>query len=104
MVTSQVLGEGNGTPLQYTCRENPLYGEAWWVAAHGVAKSQTRLRNFTFTFIGSSTWNYLFGFPQAVHNRGLPSTPTIFSNTTVSTTLNEDGPLAWLGGSFLFFP
>ena len=44
------LGEGNGTPLQYSCLENPMDGGAWWAAVHGVAKSRTRLSNFTFTF------------------------------------------------------
>ena len=34
-------GEGNGTPLQYSCLENPMNGGAWWAAVHGVAKSQT---------------------------------------------------------------
>ena len=43
-------GEGNGTPLQYSCLENPTDGGAWWAAVHGVAKSQTRLSDFTFTF------------------------------------------------------
>ena len=43
-------GEGNGTPLQYSCLENPMDGEAWWAAVHGVAKSQTRLNDFTFNF------------------------------------------------------
>ena len=43
-------GEGNGTPLQYSCLENPMDGGAWWAAVHGVAKSWTRLSNFTFTF------------------------------------------------------
>ena len=43
-------GEGNGTPLQYSCMENRMDGGAWWAAVHGVAKSQTRLSNFTFTF------------------------------------------------------
>ena len=42
--------EGNGTPLQYSCLENPMNRGAWWAAVHGVAKSQTRLSNFTFTF------------------------------------------------------
>ena len=36
-------GEGNGTPLQYSCLENPMDGGAWWAAVHGVTKSQTRL-------------------------------------------------------------
>ena len=44
------IGEGNGTPLQYSCLENPMDGRAWWAAVHGVAGSWTRLRNFTFTF------------------------------------------------------
>ena len=43
-------GEGNGTPLQYSCLENPMGGGAWWTAAHGVTKSRTRLSYFTFTF------------------------------------------------------
>ena len=42
--------EGDGTPLQYSCLENPMDGRAWWAAAYGVAKSRTRLSNFTFTF------------------------------------------------------
>ena len=42
-------GEGNGNPLQYSCLENPMDGGAWWAAVHGVAKSQTRLRDFPFT-------------------------------------------------------
>ena len=44
-------GEGNGTPLQYPCLENPMDGGAWCAAVHGVAKSQTRLSDFTFTFM-----------------------------------------------------
>ena len=43
-------GEGNGTPLQYSCLENPAGGGAWWAAVHGIAKSRTQLSNFTFTF------------------------------------------------------
>ena len=43
-------GEGNGTPLQYSCLENPMDGGAWWAIVHGVAKSRTRLSDFTFTF------------------------------------------------------
>ena len=43
-------GEGYGTPLQYSCLENPMDGGAWWAAVHRVAQSRTRLSNFTFTF------------------------------------------------------
>ena len=44
------LGEGNGTPLQYSCLENPMDKGAWWAAVHGITKSRTRLSDFTFTF------------------------------------------------------
>ena len=44
-----VPGEGNGTPLQYFCLENPMDGGAWWAAVHGVAKSWIWLSDFTFT-------------------------------------------------------
>ena len=45
-----IHGEGNDTPLQYSCLENPMDGGACWAAVHGVAKSQTRLSDFTSTF------------------------------------------------------
>ena len=45
-----IFGEGNGTPLQYSCLENPMDGGAWQAAVRGVAKSRTRLSDFTFTF------------------------------------------------------
>ena len=48
--SSSFNGEGNGNPLQYSCLENPMDGGAWWAAVHGVARSQTQLSNFTFTF------------------------------------------------------
>ena len=47
---NKVHGEGNGNPLQYSCLENPMDGGAWSAAVHGVAKSWTRLSDFTFTF------------------------------------------------------
>ena len=43
-------GEGNGNPLQYSCLENPMDRGAWWATVHRVAKSQTQLNDFTFTF------------------------------------------------------
>ena len=44
------LGEGNGTPLQYSCLENPMDGGAWKAAGHGVAEGRTQLSDFPFTF------------------------------------------------------
>ena len=40
-------GEGNGTPLQYSCLENPMDGGAWWAAVCGVAQSRTRLKQLS---------------------------------------------------------
>ena len=46
----QGVREGNGTPFQYSCLENPMDGGAWWAVVHGVEKSRTRLSDFPFTF------------------------------------------------------
>ena len=53
------LGEGNGSPLQYSCLENPRDRGAWWAAVYGVTQSQTRLKRLSssssndgFTFLG----------------------------------------------------
>ena len=50
IVVITVVLEGDGTPLQCSCLENPMDGGAWWAAVHGVAGSRTRLSDFTFTF------------------------------------------------------
>ena len=47
-------GEGNGNPLQYSGLENPLDGGDWLATVHGVSKSWTGLRDFTFTFFVKS--------------------------------------------------
>ena len=48
--TRAIIREGNGTPLQYSCLENPMDGGAWQAAVHGVTKSRKGLSDFTFTF------------------------------------------------------
>ena len=48
--TATSRGEGDGTPLQYSCLENPMDGGAWQAAVPGVVKSRTRLSDFPFTF------------------------------------------------------
>ena len=50
MLSRLIIGEGNGNPLQYSCLESPMDAGAWWAVVHGVAKSQTRLSDFPFTF------------------------------------------------------
>ena len=52
------IGEGNGTPLQYSYLEDPMDGGAWWAAVHGVAQSRTRLKRLS----SSSSKVYLAGF------------------------------------------
>ena len=39
-------GEENGSPLQYSCLENPMDRGAWWAAVHGVATEQLTLHHF----------------------------------------------------------
>ena len=61
-------GEGNGTPLQYSCLENPIDGAAQQATVHGVTKSRTRLSDFTFTFtlvVNNNSFTFsteVFGF------------------------------------------
>ena len=50
LLRRKVMTNGNGTPLQYSCLENPMDGGAWLAAVHGVVKSRTRLSDFTLTF------------------------------------------------------
>ena len=50
MMPNLKFGEGNSTPLQYSCLENPMDGGAWWAAVQGVAKGRTQLNDFTFNF------------------------------------------------------
>ena len=47
------IGEGNGTPLQYSCLENPRDGRAWWAAVYGVAQSWTRLKWLSSSAVGN---------------------------------------------------
>ena len=59
-------GEGNGNPLQYSCLENPMDRGTWWATVHGVAKSRTRLSDFTFTFHFHSYFKPLPGGPSII--------------------------------------
>ena len=52
------IGEGNGTPLQYSCLENPMDGGAWWAAVYGVAQSRTRLKRLSSSSIRAFIKNY----------------------------------------------
>ena len=72
------IGEGNVTPLQYSCLENPMDGGAWWAAVQGVTKSRTRL-TFTFYFptlekaMATHSSVLAWRIPGTGEPRGLPS-------------------------------
>ena len=74
-------GEGIGTPLQYSCLENPMGRRDWWAPVHGVAKSRTRLSDFTFTFhfhalekeMATHSSVLAWRIPGTVEPGGLPS-------------------------------
>ena len=57
-------GEGNGTPLQYSCLENPMDGGAWCATVRGVTKSRTQLSDFTFHFPMERNWPCGFPFNE----------------------------------------
>ena len=87
------MGEGNGTPLQYSCLENPMDGGAWWAAVHGVAEGQTRLRDFPFTFhfdalekeMATRSSVLAWRIPGTGEPGGLPSVGHTESDTTEVT-------------------
>ena len=70
-----------GTPLQYSCLENPIDGGAWWAEVHGVAEGGTRLSDFTFTFhfpvlekeMATHSSVLSWRIPETVEPDGLPS-------------------------------
>src|SRR5574341_933349 len=69
------FGEGNGNPLQYSCLENPMDRGAWWATVHGVAKSRTRLSDFTFLSLSLSDVRFhltktTFGIAELSFHRG----------------------------------
>ena len=77
----QWIGEVNGTPLPYSCLDNPMDGGDWCAAVHGVAKSQTQLSDFTFTFhfhalekeMATHSCVFAWRIPGTGESGGLPS-------------------------------
>ena len=53
-MATAVFGEGNGTPLQYSCLENPMDGGAWKAAVHGVAEGRTHVGFYVRIFLKES--------------------------------------------------
>ena len=67
------IGEGNGTPLQYSCLENPRDRGAWWAAVSGVAQSQTRLKRLSSSSSFLLQWLFLLDFPGGRMVRSPPA-------------------------------
>ena len=92
-VSKVTSGEGNGTLLQFSCLENPMDGGPWWAAVHGVAKSQTRLSDFTFTShfyalqkaMATHSSVLAWRIPGTGEPGGLPSLGRTESDTTEAT-------------------
>ena len=93
MGLSWIRGEGNGTPLQYSCLENPMDRGVWWAAVHGVAQSWTRLSDFTFPFpfhalekeMPTHSSVLAWRIPGTGEPGGLPSMGRIESDTIEAT-------------------
>ena len=88
-----IIREANGTPLQYSCLENPMDGGAWWAAVHGVTNSWTQLSDFTFTFhfhalekeMATHTSVLAWRIPAMGEPGGLPSMGSHRVGTTEAT-------------------
>ena len=82
--------EGNGTPLKYSCLENPMDRGAWKAAHHGVAEDQTQLSDFTllFTFMHwRRKWQPTPVFlPGKSQGRGSPVGCRLWGGTELDTT------------------
>ena len=93
MICRYSFGEGTGEPLQYSCLETPMDGGAWWDVVHGVAKSHTRLSDFTFTFhfhalekeMATHSSVLAWRIPGTGEPGGLPSMGRTESDTTEAT-------------------
>ena len=102
-------GEGNGTPLQYSCLENPMDWGAWWAAFHGVTKSQTRLSDFTFTFhfhalekemathSSALAWRIpVTGEPGGLPSMGLHRVEHNWSDLAAEISVHTSSPWVWI--------
>ena len=79
-------GEGNGTPLQYSCLENPGDGGAWWAAVYGVTQGRTRLKRLSSSGSSREAW-------WATVHRVVKSRPWLSTHTHERTGTRAEGVL-----------
>ena len=90
------IGEGNGTPLQCSCLENPRDGGAWWAAVYGVAQSWTRLKRLSSSsssrFSKESFWflNCIFAVSTGPAKEGLLGTASVCSEQAAKSEQQEN--------------
>ena len=95
-----IFREGDGTPLECSCQENPTGRGAWWAAVHGVVKSQTRLSDSTFTFhfhvleeeMATHSSVLAWRIPGTAEPGGLPLWGRTESDTTEATQQQQQQP------------
>ena len=85
-------GKGSGTPLQYSCLENPMDGGAWWAAVYGVAQSRTRLKRLSSSSsshvqiseyaLTMSTWQPLYIFKLVISLHSMQESIPLWSCVT----------------------
>ena len=92
--------EGNGTPLQYSCLENPMDGGAWWAAVYGVAQGRTRLSDFTFTFhfhaLEKEMATHSSVLAWRIPGMGEPGGPPSMGSHKVGHDWSDSAAAAWL--------
>ena len=106
------IGDGNGTPLQYSCLENRMDRGAWWAAVHGVAKGRARLSDFTFTFhfhalekeMATHSSVLAWRIPGTEEPSGLPSMGSCRVGHDCSDLAAAAAPQIPFFGSFFLFP
>ena len=102
MDLTEAEGEGNGTPLQYSCLGSPMDGGAWQAAVHGVANSQIRLSDFTFTFqfhalekeMATHSSVLAWRIPGMAEPGGLPSMGSHRVGNTTEATQQQQPPIS----------
>ena len=89
------IGEGNGSPLQCSCLENPRDRRAWWAAVYGVAQSRTRLKRLSSSSSSSKTLYNLIWSPHPDFNLALGTLPLSLEKEMATSSSILDWKVPW---------